>query len=43
MVQEREARVQSILEALAEAARDETLRAAAMQRLAANNRQASEG
>jgi len=42
MVQEREALVQSILEALAQAARDETLRTAAMQRVAADNRRASE-
>jgi hypothetical protein len=43
MVKEREALVQSILEALAKATRDETLRTAAMQRVAADNRLASEG
>jgi hypothetical protein len=43
MVHEREALVESILKALAEAARDKVLRSAAMQRLAANNRLASEG
>jgi hypothetical protein len=43
MVKEREALVQSILKALAEAARDKILRAAAMQRVAANKRLASEG
>ena len=43
MVREREALVHSILKALAEAACDKTLRTAALQRLAANNRLASEG
>ena len=43
MVREREALVQSILEALAAAGRDETLRTAAMQRVAADQGLASEG
>lgn len=43
MVREREALVQSILAALAAAARDETLRTAAMRRVEADQRLASEG
>jgi len=43
MVREREAFVQSILEALSAAARDKTLRTAAVQRVAADQRLASEG
>lgn len=43
MVQQREALVQSILEALAAAARDETLRTAAARRVEADQRLTSEG
>ena len=43
MVQQREALVQSILEALSTAARDETLRTAALRRVEAGQRLTSEG